>query len=189
MRNIIITIVLVLFNYSFAMGVEATLDASSYLQYTASANNDPEHTWQGRAPLTTLHFRFDDDDVASRFFLEIVVRSGSFDSGNFIRDANARAGVFASRQYPEIIFLSEETTLARLEEGQQDATVTGELSMHGITQEITVPVLLERNADTLTVTGSFDILLSDFSMKRPSSFGNTVDDEVRIDIYIVSSLE
>lgn len=173
----------------FADDVQAVLASSSYLQYTASANNDPEHTWQGRAPLTTLHLRFDDDDVASRFFLEIVVRSGSFDSGNFIRDANARAGVFVSRQYPEIIFLSEETTLARLEEGQQGATVTGELSMHGITQEITVPVLLERNANTLTVMGSFDILLSDFGMKRPSSFGNTVDDAVSIAIYIVSSLE
>lgn len=188
MKKILILLLFLLTSSSFAVDVEAALVGSSYLQYTASANNDPEHTWQGRAAIAALHLSFDDADVASSLLLDIMVPSNSFNSGNFIRDANARASVFEARDYPEIIFRSQETTLKSLNQGRHEATVTGTLTMHGVAHELTAPVLLERVGDTLTVTGNFDILLSDFSMKRPSSFGNTVDDEVAIAFTIISTL-
>ena len=64
----------------------------------------------------------------------------------------------------------------------------GNLTMHGVTNEVRIPVTVSREGDALTATGEFAVLLSDYEMMRPSFFGNTVNDEVALAFDITLSL-
>ena len=165
----------------------AELGSESFVEYEAS---DPNGAWQGRAPLETLELTFDDEALGG-LSLEATLDPGKFDSGNVIRDANARRGVFETGQYPVITLSAQgvQADTASLVEGEtKRLALVGRLEMHGVTNEITVPAEVSRVEGTLRAEGAFDVLLSDYNMNRPSFLGTTVDDEVTVRFNVVGTL-
>ena len=167
----------------------ATLQPESYIEYRASDSND---TWQGRAPLETLTLIFDSEALNS-LSLEATLDPGKFDSGNFIRDANARRGVFETGEYPTVTLSAQgieaQTNTVSLAAGEtKQVKLRGSLELHGVTREVSVPVEVSREGDTLRATGEFSVLLSDYNMDRPSFLGTTVNDEVTVRFNLVSTL-
>jgi polyisoprenoid-binding protein YceI len=163
------------------------LSNESYAQYEASDSNNV--SWQGRAPIDSLELLLDQADLGNSS-LRIVIKATEFRSGNIIRDADARRVVFEVREYPDIIFESTRVTAqGALQKGLQEIQLTGNLSMHGVTKSLTLKVELELEDTVLRATGTFQVLLSDFAMRRPSLFGNTVNDEVNIIFDIRGSLQ
>jgi len=57
--------------------------------------------------------------------------------------------------------------------------VTGDLTLHGMSREVVVPVELELSAGALRARGEFAIRMSDYGMTYRSWF-NPLRDEVRI---------
>lgn len=164
------------------------LDPSSVVQYQATT---PLETWQGRAPVEGLEGSFDDRDVAGSLELAVTLDPNAFRSGISIRDINAQRTVFETDAYPLVTFTLTGATLERpLTVGTaQEALVTGTLAMHGVERTVSVPVTVTRTGDSLTATGRFGVLLSDYAMRRPSVLFVTVDDDVRVDIVITVRLE
>lgn len=50
------------------------------------------------------------------------------------------------------------------------ATATGQLTLHGVTKAVQVPIEARLSGDVVTVTGSVDIRFADYGIQRPSSF-------------------
>jgi polyisoprenoid-binding protein YceI len=50
------------------------------------------------------------------------------------------------------------------------ATATGELTLHGVTKTVEVPVQATLSGDVVTVTGQIDIRFADYDIDRPVSF-------------------
>jgi polyisoprenoid-binding protein YceI len=50
------------------------------------------------------------------------------------------------------------------------ATATGDLTIHGVTKSVEIPVEARVAGDVVTVTGSIEILFADYGMNRPTSF-------------------
>ena len=151
----------------------------SVVEYTAS---DPSNSWSGRAPVARLTFSLDPDDVRAAQ-LSVTVQPGQFDSGNFIRDANARRVVFETGEYPDITFELADVQAPRDSLGDGEAlelTLAGTLTMHGVRREVTTKATFSRSGATYAATGAFMVDLSDYDMKRPSFFGVEVDDPVRV---------
>lgn len=166
----------------------AELGSESFVEYEAS---DPNGVWQGRAPLETLALTFD-DEALSELSLEATLDPGKFNSGNVIRDANARRGVFETGQYPTITLSARgvQADAVSLAEGEtKRVELLGRLEMHGVTNEVTVPAEVSREDGTLRAEGAFDVLLSDYNMNRPSFLGTTVDDEVTVRFNVVGTLQ
>ena len=173
----------------------AELQPESFTEYEASDSRD---TWRGRAPLETLELTFD-SDALSELSLEATLKPGRFDSGNRIRDANARRGVFETGEYPLVTLTAQgveaqgvEAGAASLAVGETErVSLVGTLTMHGVTRGVRIPaeVSLE-NTDgrVLRASGSFDVLLSDYGMDRPSFLGTTVNDEVSVRFNVVGAL-
>jgi polyisoprenoid-binding protein YceI len=159
----------------------------SIVQYEAS---DVNATWQGRAPVDSVALTVDESNLANSS-LRIVIKADKFGSGNIFRDADARRVVFEVRDYPEIVFEATgiNTELATLQEGSQEIQLSGNLIMHGVTKPLVVTVTLELQDSVLKATGGFEVLLSDFEMRRPSLLGITVDDLVKISFDIQGSLQ
>ena len=51
-----------------------------------------------------------------------------------------------------------------------DATATGELTLHGVTKTVEIPVEATLSGDVVTVIGSIDILFADYDIDQPTSF-------------------
>lgn len=137
------------------------------------------YTW-GRFNDVKGSFVLDEaNPAASR--IEVVIKTESVDTGNERRDRHLRnADFFDAAQFPEIRFVSK--TVSRAEPNQ--FTVTGDLTLHGVTRPLTVTVNKvgagadpwggQRAGGELT----FTVKRSDFGM----SYGlpNVVGDEVTL---------
>lgn len=164
-----------------------TLLDGSRVSYDGSAGWE---TWQGVAPARLELLAFEDTDLTT-LDLEIVVDPSDFDSGNFIRDANARRTVFETSQYPVIRYVVEDVAPATRSDGadaaldlpdgaERSLTLSGTLSLHGVDTTVEVPITVRRDGERLAVTGGFTVRLSDYAMNAPSIFGRSVDDEITI---------
>ena len=50
------------------------------------------------------------------------------------------------------------------------ATAIGELTLHGVTKAVEIPIDARLSGDVVTVIGSIDILFADYSIAQPTSF-------------------
>jgi polyisoprenoid-binding protein YceI len=51
-----------------------------------------------------------------------------------------------------------------------DATASGDLTIHGVTKRVEIPVRASRSGDVVTVTGSVPIVFADYEVTPPTSF-------------------
>lgn len=174
-------LLLTLLLLSFGFAQEFTLQDST-VTYSA---RDAQGSWQGRAPLSSLSLRAEADGLRVSAELE----PGAFSSGNFIRDGNARFTVFEVGQYPTatlsgVLPLTAELLRPTTEPSTQTAQFSGQLTLHGVTRDLSFPVTVTRSGIEARAQGSFAVQLSDFEMRRPSLFGVVVDDRVEVSVSL-----
>ena len=181
------TVLALLLLSTSTLAQSVTVAPESVVVYSAS---DDSNSWEGRAPVESVVLSLNPDDVRSSS-LTVTLEPDEFDSGNLIRDTNARRTVFETGEYPEITFTAENVAAEgnSLADGEQkEVTLRGDLTMHGVTREVRIPASVSRDGNTLKATGEFAVLLSDYEMTQPSFFGNTVNDEVTLSFDITLTL-
>ena len=91
-------------------------------------------------------------------------------------------------RFPEIRFRSKTVGGRSLSTGSYDLNLVGELSLRGVTREITVPVTVTLEGRALTATGQATLRQDQFGMKPVSAGGGTVKvaNAIRIDFKIVA---
>jgi len=90
--------------------------------------------------------------------------------------------VLAVARYPAITFRSTSIAVAGRRESEIDLRVTGELTLHGQTKSITVPVRAQLDARSLTASGTFSVKQTDFGIK-PISVGGVVNVKDALSIH------
>ena len=89
------------------------------------------------------------------------------------RDGQVQRQAIQTGQYPTSTFkLSAPIELGSVPaDGQTiDATATGELTLHGVTKTVQVPIQARLSGDVVTVTGSVEIPFADYGIQQPTSF-------------------
>lgn len=165
------------------MGLDFTLQESTVV-YSA---RDARNSWQGWAPLSSLTLNTQPGGLG----VEAVLEPGAFSSGNFIRDGNARFTVFEVESYPTATLTGTlplaPKLLSSTEARTQTAQFTGQLTLHGVTRELSFPVMVTRSGLAARAEGRFAVRLSDFEMRRPSLFGVVVDDRVEVSVSLTGT--
>jgi polyisoprenoid-binding protein YceI len=89
--------------------------------------------------------------------------------------------VLESGRFPEITYRCSSIASSKTGEGQYWSALSGELSLHGVTRNLTVPSRVYISEETLKASGSFSILQSDYGIKLVSVAGGSlkVKDEVK----------
>lgn len=107
----------------------------------------------------------------------------SFDSGNVNRDAHMKEATEAARfPYVELKATVDGLRVPTTFPTQIERTWRVQLTFHGVSQQLEVPVtLLFEAPDRVTATSSFAISLDAFKIERPSLMFVKVDDALRID--------
>ena len=77
-------------------------------------------------------------------------------------------------KYPQIVFKGTTGSIKTLAAGQYEATIKGNLTLHGVTRQISFPAKVRLEQGHLRATGEFTILHSQYNLKRLSAAGGTV---------------
>lgn len=127
--------------------------------------------------------------------LHITIKADSLAVTDKIKDTDRekiegtmRTEVLEVAKYPEITFKSNGVTATKTGDGQYQARISGELTLHGVTRPLTMPAQLEFGDKMLRAKGAFSLKQSSFEIKPVSVAGGTVKvkDELKFTFEIVA---
>jgi polyisoprenoid-binding protein YceI len=105
-----------------------------------------------------------------------------------VQDAMAGPKVLDVEHFPEVTFRSRVVSGRRTAAGVYELQVAGELSLHGLSRPLVLPLRVEVVGDRLTAGGRAVLRHTDFGMTPVSAAGGTVKvkNEIAIDFRIVA---
>jgi polyisoprenoid-binding protein YceI len=97
--------------------------------------------------------------------------------------------VLESGVFPEVRFRSKKVAGHATSAGAYEVQVTGDLTIHGVTRELVVPMSVRLDGDTLTARGKSEIRHDQFGLTPVTAAGGTVrvSNEIDIDFEIVAA--
>lgn len=103
-------------------------------------------------------------------------------------EGTMRDEVLETGKYPEIVFKSTSISATKTGDGQYQAKIAGELTLHGVTKPLTISAQLEFGDSLLRARGSFSLKQSGFEIKPVSVAGGSVKvkDELKFTFDIVA---
>jgi polyisoprenoid-binding protein YceI len=110
----------------------------------------------------------------------------SFDSGNVNRDAHMKESVEAAR-FPlvELKAVIDGLTIPDHFPTTVQKTARAQLSFHGVTQPLDIPVTLRFDAaDKVVATASFGLSLDTYKVERPALMFVKIDDAMKLDVQL-----
>ena len=72
-------------------------------------------------------------------------------------------------QYPDIVFRSTNVNGKTIGNGQYDLKIIGDLTLHGVTRQISIPTKVTVTGNDLRAQGEFSVNRSDFKVKATSA--------------------
>jgi len=105
--------------------------------------------------------------------VEITATLTSLKSDDDKRDGQLQRQALETSQFPQATFkLTTPIDLGTVPTDGETvaATASGELTLHGVTRTVEVPIQAKLSGDVVTVVGSIEITFSDFSIDQPVSF-------------------
>jgi polyisoprenoid-binding protein YceI len=103
-------------------------------------------------------------------------------------ETTMRNEVLEVAKHPEITFKSSSVSATKTGDGQYQARIPGDLTLHGVTRPLTIAAQLEFGDKTLRAKGAFALKQSSFEIKPVSVAGGTikVKDELKFTFEIVA---
>jgi polyisoprenoid-binding protein YceI len=119
---------------------------------------------------------FDENNLAAANF-DLSIDVASINTGNGLMNTHAKSAEwFDAAKYPVIRFTSKKITKAGA--GYQ---VTGDMEIHGVKKEMTLPFSFQNKGATATFNGTFTVNRSDFHIGKP---GGDVDENIKLDVMV-----
>lgn len=119
---------------------------------------------------------FDEQNLAASNF-SVTVDVASINTGNALQNKHAKSDEwFDAAKYPEIKYTSKKIVKAGA--GYQ---VTGDLEIHGVKKEFTIPFTFKRAGNNATFNGTFKVNRNDFKIGKP---GGDVSDVITVTVAV-----
>lgn len=118
---------------------------------------------------------------------EVTVDMATITSDRDVRDENVRQKILHTNEYPEARFvLSEPADVSQLPEDGTVGTVslTGDLTIHGTTQQITQEFNVLRTGDRVIVAADIPIKRADYGVESPDFVAAKIAEEGEINLRI-----
>jgi polyisoprenoid-binding protein YceI len=121
--------------------------------------------------------------------LRIAIRSASLGVVDKISDSDRRdiettmrGQVLETEKFPEIVFRSTRVEARANPDGTYQAKIAGDLTLHGVTRELSFGADITVDNGRLRARGRFPLLQADYKITPVSIFGGTVrvKDEIEI---------
>ena len=128
-----------------------------------------------------------DGEAVTAATVTVDVASIATDSGN--RDQYFRNVALETEQFPTATFTLTEPIDAGVPADGEVATVqaTGDLTMHGVTQPVTVDLQAALSGDGVQVSGSIPVTFSDYGVDAPSLGFVEVEDTGTVEFLVAAT--
>ena len=102
-----------------------------------------------------------------------------------------REEVLQSGRFPEIVFESTGMGVTRISDGWYRVNLTGDLSLHGVTNRLSIDTQVWVTPETLRAQGEFPLRQTDYNIRLVSAAGGTikVKDELKFSFDILANKE
>jgi len=108
---------------------------------------------------------------------DLTIDVASINTGNGLMNTHAKSAEwFDAAKYPVIRFTSKK--IVKSGAGYQ---VTGDLEVHGVKKEMTLPFTFQNKGATATFNGSFIVNRNDFHIGKP---GGDVDENIKLEVSV-----
>ena len=90
-----------------------------------------------------------------------------------------------SAKYPKALFKGVITDLSKVDfkkDGSYNVTVAGDLSMHNITNKVTVPAVIVVKGNTLSANTTFKVKLDDYKITVPKLVENNISKTIDLKV-------
>lgn len=146
--------------------------SSSWVGYRVNETlaGNRANTAVGRTPDVTGTLTLSGTQIAS---VEITANLTTLKSDDERRDGQLQRQALETAQFPQATFkLTTPIELGSVPADGQTvtATATGELTLHGVTKTVQVPIEAQLSGDVVTVAGSIEIQFADYDIAQPTSF-------------------
>jgi polyisoprenoid-binding protein YceI len=146
--------------------------SSSFVGYRVDETlaGNKANTAVGRTPVVSGSLTLDRSTVTSVQVVADLTRLVSDDSR---RDGQLRNQAIQTSQFPNATFnLTAPIDLGAVpaDGSTFDVQAIGELTLHGVTRSVAIPLRAVVAGDVVTVTGSIDIVVADYDVVPPTSF-------------------
>jgi polyisoprenoid-binding protein YceI len=103
-------------------------------------------------------------------------------------ESDMREKVLETAKYPEIVFKSTEVTASKMDNGEYEVTIRGDLALHGVTRSVRIEAQMTLNGPTLRAQGEFSLGQKDYGIKPFSVAAGTVKvkNELKLSFDIVA---
>lgn len=119
---------------------------------------------------------FDEQTLTASKF-DVTIDVASINTGNGLQNKHAKGDDwFDAAKYPLISYTSK--SIVKAGAAYQ---VTGDLTMHGVTKQVTIPFNFKKAGAGATFIGAFTVNRSDFKIGKP---GGDVSEQIRIDVAV-----
>jgi polyisoprenoid-binding protein YceI len=142
------------------------------------------HNFHGTFHLKSGELRFDPSSGWAGG--ELIVDTGTGNSGSHARDSRMHREILESAKYPEIKFCPDRVNGAFTPEGLSRLSVHGIFRIHGADHELTLPVEVRSAGGEYSATTNFDVPYVRWGMKNPSTLLLRVKDTAGISIRTVA---
>jgi len=104
-------------------------------------------------------------------------------------EQHMRDEVLETSKYSQIVFRSTDVSVNKVGEGQYQAKIFGDLTLHGVTRHGLINAQLEVNGNTIKARGEFPLRQTEYGIKLISVAGGTVKvkDELKFNFDIVAN--
>ena len=164
-------ILLFVFNFSFSQTTLMINNENSTINYDAK---HVLHAWEGINDNVSGVIIYDNEISKIAIAAKVV----DFDSGNSGRDSHSLE-VLEALKFPNIKFYSDD-----IETEGNAITFNGDIEFHGQKKPITVLGTVDDNENLINVTGKFQIIPTEFSIKLPSFMLIEMEDYLNISFDI-----
>ena len=121
--------------------------------------------------------------------VQIAINIDTLDTGNSLRNKEMRERYLETNKFGTATFKSVSVSgPASITANQPaDINVTGDLTLHGVTRRMTIPVRVVLLPDRIHATTSFKIHMPDFGISVPHNILVTVNDEVPVRLDVMAA--
>lgn len=107
--------------------------------------------------------KFDENDLANAKF-DLTIDVNSINTGNSMQNKKAQTSEwFEAEKYPTIKFVS-----SKVEKSGDNYSITGKLTMKGVTKEKKIPATVSKSGNDLTFSGKFTVNRIDYGVGHKS---------------------
>lgn len=182
-RRLLLLIFSALLTGSLAQAQQKTFEldpAQTKINFTVDSTL---HTVHGTFQLKRGRIQF--DSATGQAAGELVVDSGSGQSGSDGRDKRMHKEILESQKYSDIIFTPQHVKGTVAVDGKSQIDVDGLLTLHGQARPITLTVYLDLQGGSGSADCTFEVPYLKWGMKNPSTFILRVKDKVDLHVHAV----